>query len=176
MALMILPGTASATTMIEESPAQIMTRAEYVVSASVIDISAKIEDNKPFEYITLKVNEIHKQDGEIEILENDELTVRIMGGEVDGKKLEIEGRPEFAKDEDVFVSLNLGENGFFNVVGNVQGLYHVAGDKLVNDSAETSAMFVRKGEHGQVQFTIPKAEQRTMKEMKDMIKKVAEER
>lgn len=176
MALMILPGTASATTMIEESPMQLMARTEYVVSASVIDITSRLEDNKPFEYITLKVTEIHKQDGELEIFENDELTVRLMGGEVDGKRLELEGRPEFVQDEDVFVALSLGEDGNFIVTGNVQGLYHVAGDKLVNDTAETSAMFVRKGKEGRVEFTVPRSEQKTMKEMKNMIKKIAEER
>ncbi len=175
MALMILPTNAYSTTIMEEKAEAIIERADFIVSATVIDITARLENDVPFEYITIKVKEIHKQDGAIEILEGDELPIRLMGGEVDGKKLVIEGRPQFVKDEDVLVALKLAESGFFYVAGNVQGLYHVAGDKLINDTAETNAMFVRRGDKGQVSFEAPVVEQKTISQMKAMIKKVAEE-
>ena len=162
------------TTMIKENAESIMTRAKYAVSATVIDVAGRVENNKPFEYITLKLKEVHKNNESFPVYAEDEITIRLLGGEVDGVRLDIEGRPEFVQDEEVFVALNLGENRFFYVVGNVQGLYHVAGSKLVNDAAETSAMFVRKGEAGEIKFAVPATEQRTMKEMKAIIEKVRE--
>lgn len=175
LTLLSLPRNSYSTTMMEESPEAIIARAEYVVSASVIDITGRLEDNKPFEYITLKLKEVHKQDASFPVYIDDEITIKLLGGEVADKKLDVDGRPTFVKDEEVFVSLNLGDNGFFYVVGNVQGLYHAAGSKLVNDTAETNAMFVRKGETGEMKFAVPASDQKTMKEMKAIIEKVAEE-
>jgi len=172
----MFPKNSYSTTMMEQDVETVMARAGYVVSATVLDITSRVENNTPFEYITLKVKEVHKQDASFPIYEYDEITIRLLGGQVEDKKLDIDGRPEFVEDEDVFVALNLGENRFFYVVGNVQGLYHVAGSKLINDAAESNAMFVRKGETGETKFVVPSGEQKTIQEMKAIIEKVEEEK
>lgn len=162
-----ISSTAFASTVMGLSDEDIITRAQYVVKGTVSSIYAAIEKaGTPFQYITIDVHEIYKNDPEKPLSESDKLVIRQMGGTVDNITLDIDSLPKFAEGNEVFVSLKQDKNGYYYVVGNSQGLYKIVEDKLINDTQNSKTLFVRHGDAGQVTFEPGRVKELGMEQMK----------
>jgi hypothetical protein len=61
------------------------------------------------------------------------VTITQLGGELDGRRLDYAGRPEFAVGEAVVLFTKAGRQGDFVVVGLKQGMLRVKGDQALRD-------------------------------------------
>jgi len=151
---MLVATNGSATTLMRMTDDELVANSKYIVAGHVQKIETRLErNNAPFQYITIKVLKVFKQDENSPLLQNEEFTIRQIGGEVLGVSLSIDGLPKFVENEDVVVCLEQDTyRGFYYVVGSAQGMYHVANNDLINDTTQDNTMFARKGENGEITF------------------------
>ncbi|MFH1224060.1 MAG: hypothetical protein V1647_06960 [Pseudomonadota bacterium] len=175
-ALLLVATNSFATTLIKLTDDELIQRAEYVIAGHVQKIETRLEkSNTPFQYITIKTTRIYKQNDENPLLQNEEITIRQIGGEVFGITLEVDGLPKFVENEDVVICLEQAANGLFYVIGNAQGMYHVASNELINDTTDDNTEFARKGENGEITFSAGEVRKISISSFKNKIEKVANE-
>lgn len=163
-----------ATTLLRINDNELMARAHYVVAGHVEKIDTKLEkNNTPFQYITIKVTNVYKQNDNDPLLQNEEFTIRQIGGQAFGMTLSVDGLPKFVENENVMLCLEKDSRGSFYVIGNAQGMYHIVNDKLINDTTQDSTMFARRGENGEIVFSKGEVRETSISDIKAKIEKAA---
>ena len=162
-----------ASTIMQITDDEIIKRAEYVLKGEVSSIYTAIEKtNMPFQYITIDVSEIYKNNPDRPLYISDKIVIRQMGGTAENITLSVDSLPKFVEGSQVVVSLKHDKNGFYYVVGNSQGLYKVVNDKLIKDTQNTGTMFVRYGVQGEIKFEPGKVEEIDIQQIKTKIEAV----
>ena len=161
-----------ASTVIQLSDEDIISRAEYVLKGHVSGIYTAIEKgNIPFQYITIEIEQLYKNNPDRLLAELDRVVIRQMGGTINGMTLSMDSLPRFVEGSQVLVSLKQDNNGYYYVVGNSQGLYKVVNDKLIKDTQD-STMFVRHGATGEMHFEPTQIKEVNLDQMKAKIERL----
>ena len=162
-----------ASTVIQLSDEDIISRAEYVLKGHVFGIYTAIEKgNIPFQYITIEIEQIYKNNPDRPLYDMDRIVIRQMGGTVNNLTLDVDSLPKFVTGGQVVISIKHDANGYYYVVGNSQGLYKVVNEKLIKDTQNGNTMFVRHGATGEIHFEPGQIEEVNMDQMKAKIEKV----
>ncbi|MCX6112495.1 MAG: hypothetical protein NTY22_04315 [Proteobacteria bacterium] len=162
-----------ASTIIQLSDEEIISRAAYVLKGQVSGIYTTVEKgNIPFQYITIEVGQIYKNDSDRPLYESDRIVIRQMGGTANNMTLDVDSLPKFVEGSQVLVNLKVDNNGYYYVVGNSQGLYKVVNEKLIKDTQDANTMFVRHGATGEIHFEPGQIKEINMEQMKAKIEKV----
>ena len=162
-----------ASTVIQLSDEDIISRAEYVLKGNVSSIYTAIEKgNMPFQYITIEIEELYKNNPDRPLYERDRIVLRQMGGTINNMTLDVDSLPKFVEGSQVLVNLKHDNNGYYYVVGNSQGLYKVVNDSLIKDTKTESTMFVRHGATGEIHFEPGQVKEVKMEQMKAKIERI----
>ena len=162
-----------ASTVLQLSDEDIISRAEYVLKGHVFGIYTTVEkDNIPFQYITIEVEQLYKNNPDRPLAELDRVVIRQMGGTINNMTLAIDSLPRFVEGAQIVVSLKHDSNGYYYVVGNSQGLYKVVNEKLIKDTQGEGTMFVRHGATGEIHFEPGQIKEVNMDQMKATIEKL----
>ena len=165
-----------ASTVIQLTSQDIINRAQYIVSGHVESIYTAIEKaNMPFQYITIEVATIYKNNADEPLYEGAKVVLRQIGGEKDGMTLDVGSLPKFAEKDEVVVNLKKDKNGYYYVVGNAQGLYKKTGNMLINNTQEEGTIFATQGNDGEIKFEPGKVKKISMDEMVAKINRINEE-
>jgi len=161
-----------ASTVVQLSDEDIISRAEYVLKGHVSGIYTAIEKgNIPFQYITIEIEQLYKNSPDRALAELDRIVIRQMGGTINGMTLSMDSLPKFVEGSQVLVSLKQDSNGYYYVVGNSQGLYKVVNEKLIKDTQGEGTMFVRHGATGEIHFEPGQIKEVTIDQMKTKIER-----
>ena len=173
--LMLVAANSSATTLMKLTDDELVQRAEYVIAGHVDRIETRLERNDtPFQYITINVTKVLKQNDSSPLLQNDKVAIRQIGGKVGETTLVVDGLAQFVENEDVVVCLEQDTNtGLFYVVGNSQGMFHMVNNELINDTTD-GTMFARKGANGEIVFAGGEVKKTTISSIKNKIEKAAD--
>jgi hypothetical protein len=174
MTMTFLAAQGYASTIMQLSDEEIITRAQYIISGKVESIYTAVEKgNTPFQYITIEVTKIYKNNDERPLYDADKIVLRQMGGTANNVTLEIDSMPKFVEGSEVLANLKIDKNGYYYVVGNSQGLYSMINDRLIRNTQGEGTMFVRHGENGEIRFEPGKISEIGMEQMKARIERAA---
>ena len=126
-----LIGIACATTVIPPSFDELVRHAEVIFQGTVTNVRSEWTGEGAqrhiVSYITFKVNDTFKGNP------GDQITLRMLGGTVNGQTMEVTDAPKFKKgDRDVLFVENNGTQ-FVPLVGIMHGRYHVKQDASGHD-------------------------------------------
>ncbi|MEI6093129.1 MAG: hypothetical protein WCQ47_05535 [bacterium] len=162
----LLSSTAFASTVMGLSDEDIIARAQYIMKGTVSSIYTTIEKaGTPFQYITIDIQKLYKNDPSSPLYELDKIVIRQMGGTANNVTLDIDSLQKFTEGSEVFVSVKQDRNGYYYVIGNSQGLYKIVNEKLINNTQDAGTAFVRQGESGQIVFEPGKIKEIKMEQM-----------
>lgn len=115
----------NATVVKKLSDENLVTHARTILTGSVTSITSEWnkERTKIYTYITITPRNFLKGDDTQE-----QLVIKQLGGEVGDIGMRVEGTSVFEKDEEVFLFLKKGPQGFQRVVGLSQGKLYVKTD------------------------------------------------
>lgn len=157
-------GELCASTFYKVSEEKLFDSADHIIMGEVTKIETVVDAGVPFQHITIKVENIYKTKESEALLEGDEIVIRQIGGEGNGKFIKLDGLPSFTEKSNVFVNLKKNNEGYFYVIGSNQGKYDVLNRReMIRDTTES--MFVRQGENGKMIFTNGAVERRSLEEM-----------
>ena len=117
-----------ATRELPASTLDIANRAQYVVVGRIISSESKWDDQKAFifTYTTFSTDQYIKGDGL-----GDEVTLRIVGGQVGDQILQVPDRPEFNEGQEVVLFLNAkNKYGFYNLSSLMNGVLRIQTDEI----------------------------------------------
>lgn len=117
--------SAQATTVIEKDFDALATEADGVVEGTVIDIQSHYDTNSEI-YTFVTLNDLDIIYGQYE---DQEITIRLKGGEIEGDRLEISGSPQFQEGERFLIFMEGNGEYIVPIVGWTQGLFRVVQDK-----------------------------------------------
>ena len=126
-----LSSFAFATTVIPPSFDQLVSRAQIIFQGTVTNVRSEWTGEGAqrhiVSYITFKVDDMFKGNA------GDQITLRMLGGTVDGQTMEVSDGPKFKPgDRDVLFVENNGTQ-FIPLVGIMHGRYHVKKDASGRD-------------------------------------------
>ena len=172
---LMLSGTVFGTTLVKEDDESILQRAQYIITGNVERIDNALEKNSiPFEYISIKITKIYKNNEETPLLQGEKIIIRQIGGTVSGITVDVAGLTKFVKDSQMFLSLAKDEaTGYFYVVASVQGSYYVVNNSLINDTRANGLSFAKASSNGQISASSGEVKEMTLQKMEEKIKKVA---
>jgi hypothetical protein len=134
--LLIVPavcvsGFSFATTVIPPSFDELVSRAQIIFEGTVTNVRSEWTGEGAqrhiVSYVTFKVDDTFKGNP------GNQITLRMLGGTVDGETMEVTGAPKFKRgDRDVLFVENNGTQ-FIPLVGIMHGLYHVRKDASGGD-------------------------------------------
>lgn len=117
-----------ATRELSTSTLEISRKSEHVVVAKCISSESNWDEKKQFifTYTTFSVEEVVNGAG----LE-DEITLRIVGGQVGDTKVEVPGRPDFTREEVVLLFLGpKNAQGYYTISSLQSGVLRIKTDKV----------------------------------------------
>ena len=118
--------------------------ADLIVVGTVNNVEARWNDptskSQIYTYVSLSLKEDVKGSSP-----DKDITIRILGGEVDGIGARVEGMPVFLKGEKVLVFLirDLHSDNFF-VLGGTAGKYQIGPDNMVGSTGKTLPEFLNE--------------------------------
>ncbi len=173
---LILSGSLKATTLIKEDDESILQRTQYILIGTVERIDTMLEKNDtPFEYVSVRIAKIYKNDVESPLLQGDKIVIRQLGGTVNGITLDVSGLTKFVKDSLMLLSVTKDEEtGYYYVTGSVQGSYYMVNNSLINDTRANGLSFAKTSSSGHMTVTAGEVKQMTLQQMEEKIRKVAE--
>ena len=173
---LMMSGSALATTLIKESDESILQRTQYIVTGTVERVDSMMEkNNTPFEYASVRVTKIYKNDVESPLLQDEKIVIRQLGGTVNGITLDVAGLPKFVKDSQMLLSVTKDEEtGYYYVTGSVQGSYYMVNNTLINDTRASGLTFAKASSNGQMTVSTGEVKQMTLQQMEEKIRRVAE--
>lgn len=129
-----LAPAAEATVAVEMSRAELVAQSDLVVRATVVGVTSRWNEDQSqiISLTTLRVTEVVKGD-----VTETQLTLRQLGGEVDGLVSRIAGNPVFTQGQDAVFFLRRGP-GVVYLTGLAQAVFYV----------EPGAAFVHRDLHG----------------------------
>ncbi len=139
LAALALPwssGPALATTYVALTPYEVIGAADAVLTATVADVTTRVDGDLVWTVVTLEVREWLSDDpaaGDDEA-PREEVVVESLGGEAEGRRLIVPGGPSWRPGDDVLVALHEGSGLASPVVGFSQGLWRESGGGLVDAS------------------------------------------
>ncbi len=118
--------------VIKKSIQELTYEADFVLIGKVKDMESRWNKEKTliYTYVTVSVAKYIKKI--LEIGELKEITVKVLGGEVDDIALKVSDTPEFMKGEEIFLFLRIEELPIFRVAGLFQGKYTIEDDRVKN--------------------------------------------
>lgn len=120
LALVVLPLTAHATTLIKLDLKALTAKSEQIVLGRVLTLTPKLEGGRVFTYVSIKVSERLKGQGE------DTVTLRLVGGRTEELATLVAGQANFRPGEDVLVFLERpGMSRHLLVTGMSQGKFRI---------------------------------------------------
>jgi len=170
-----MSGSLMATTLIKENDESILKRAEYIAVVVVERIDTLLEkNNTPFEYASLRIAKLYKNNGNAPLAEGEKIVVRQIGGTVGGITVDVEGLAKFVKDSQMFLSLNRdSETGYYYVTASVQGSYYMVNNTLVSDTRSNGLGFAKLSSTGELTVSAGEVKEMSLKAMEEKIRKVA---
>ena len=136
MILPLLYGQARAATFADKNFAQLVTEAEQIFIGTVTSLrSRKLPNGAIVTDVRFSGPQVIKGNGD-----GADIVLLVLGGEVDGARLEIPGLPQFQRDARYLVFSQGNGKNMFPVVGGPAGLFQIApgipgGNGLVLNSA-----------------------------------------
>lgn len=113
---------------------ELISESNYIIFGKVNDMKSALKDkDEEFIYTDVKVSIKDSLKGSLK--QNDEIKIRIEGGQVGPLGQWVEDQPEFELNEEVLVFLN-EEDNYFYVNGLFQGKYTLKGCKLPYEICE----------------------------------------
>jgi len=113
---------------------ELISESNYIIFGKVNDMKSALKDkDEEFIYTDVKVSIKDSLKGSLK--QNDEIKIRIEGGQVGPLGQWVEDQPEFELNEEVLVFLN-EEDNYFYVNGLFQGKYTLKGGKLPYEICE----------------------------------------
>jgi len=172
---LMMSGAVFGTTLVKEEDESILQRAQYVLTGNVERVDTTLEkNNMPFEYTTIKIAKIYKNNDTTPLLLEEKIIIRQIGGTVNGITVDVAGLTKFVKDNQMFLSLSKDEEtGYFYVVASVQGAYYMANNSLINDTRANGLTFAKVSSSGQMAVSTGEVKELTIQKMEDKIRKVA---
>lgn len=136
--MLALASMARATTLMEESFEDLVSKADGILIGTVDDIRAgRGADQDIYTFVTLTQLEVVKGS-----YSQNAFTLRILGGELNDEGLHIEGAPQFDLHERVMVFLRGNGESMVPIVGWTQGVF-----RLPDDSGSASAVLDHDRNH-----------------------------
>lgn len=132
VSLLLLAGSAlSASTVLNVSFEHLARSANRVVSGEIVSINPLAGENGIiYSNVTMRVTRAVPR-----ALEGQTVTVRMVGGELDGRKVYVQGMPRFTVGEEVVLFLNRSTESVMGAtVGLWQGVFYVGRDKTTGES------------------------------------------
>lgn len=122
--------------VIKKSIQELTYEADFILIGKVKDMESRWNKEKTliYTYVTVSVTKYIKKI--LEIGEPKEITVKVLGGEVDDIALKVSDTPEFMEGEEVFLFLRIEELPIFKVAGLFQGKYTIEDGKVKNKVLE----------------------------------------
>lgn len=118
---------------------QLVALSNRIVIGKVVGIEAQWDEARTriWTYVRLRSEKFLKAPSF-----QSEVTIRVMGGELNGLGLAVSHAPTFQEGERVLVFLQENDRGVFDVVGWVQGKYTFKNDRLERMGGEEPLTFV----------------------------------
>lgn len=140
------PNTAQGTTVRDPSFAEMVEEADAIIQGEVIAISVYAEDYRGRAVIRTKVSmRIETSMGET--VEGEQLELRFLGGEMDGRALHVDGMPKFREGERVVLFVKGNNRTVCPLVGWSNGRFKIFRDEdsgvdyVVRNNGETVRAF-----------------------------------
>lgn len=133
--LLAAPPPAAATTYVALSPQEVMALADAVFTATVADVTARVDGDDVWTVVTLSVEEWLTDDPESGADEapRSEVVLELLGGEAEGRRLIVSGSPTWRPGEAVLVAAHADAGLASPLVGFRQGLWRSQDGGLVDE-------------------------------------------
>jgi hypothetical protein len=135
---------AGATVFVAPSDAELTAASDVIVTGSVTAIRSVADEDGAMinTYVTLDVSEVVKGR-----LRRREITIREVGGEVDGMRMWLEGTPEFTVGETVLLFLQRRPDGTLGTTNLTLGKYSVSGESVAVAGRSTTEPVIGGPQH-----------------------------
>lgn len=130
------------TTYLALSPQEVLESADAVLTATVADVTARVDDAGVWTVVTLEVREWLTDDpraGEDEA-PRETVVIEVLGGEAEGRRLIVAGGPTWRPGDEVLVALHADSGLATPVVGFSQGLWRSVDGGLVDPGGRYLAL------------------------------------
>jgi hypothetical protein len=127
-ALLLLPATSVATTLMKVDVPMLKQESESVVHARVKSMESAWNEQRTMIFTAVTLDVIRTLHGK----PAEQVTVRVPGGTVDGYTIEMAGAPKFQAGSAVVAFINQWDDGTPKVAGYYQGVSQVVLDSLGN--------------------------------------------